>query len=117
MGSRRTYSRLRKSRQHRQARRPSLPSRACGHPGERCDRVAARLLFGAEMYAVGGNRDAAGLAGIPVNRTLFIVYVVSGALAGLGVLIIGLINNGLTLNNVQPFWIRFVQGAVSSVPC
>jgi len=30
----------------------------------------------------------------------------------LGVLIIGLINNGLTLWNVQPFWVQFIQGAV-----
>ena len=30
----------------------------------------------------------------------------------LGVLIIGLINNGLTLKNVQPFWVQFIQGAV-----
>ena len=121
--------------------------------------VLARTVFGAEVYAVGGNREAARLAGIPVNRTLAIVYVISGALAGLGgiilagrldsaqpiaatglelnaiaavviggaslfggkgsmlgtllgVLIIGLINNGLTLKNVQPFWVQFIQGAV-----
>ena len=30
----------------------------------------------------------------------------------IGVLIIGLINNGLTLKNVQPFWVQFIQGAV-----
>ena len=121
--------------------------------------VLARTVFGAEVYAVGGNREAARLAGIPVNRTLTLCYVLSGALAGLGgvvlagrldsaqpiaatglelnaiaavviggaslfggkgsmlgtllgVLIIGLINNGLTLKNVQPFWVQFIQGAV-----
>ena len=121
--------------------------------------VLARTVFGAEVYAVGGNEDAARLAGIPVARTLAIVYVLSGSLAGLagivlagrldsaqpiaavglelnaiaavviggaslfggkgsilgtlmGVLIIGLINNGLTLKNVQPFWVQFIQGAV-----
>ena len=121
--------------------------------------VLARTVFGAEVYAVGGNREAARLAGIPVRRTLAICYVISGALAGLGgvvlagrldsaqpiaavglelnaiaavviggaslfggkgsilgtllgVLIIGLINNGLTLKNVQPFWVQFIQGAV-----
>ncbi len=30
----------------------------------------------------------------------------------MGVLLIGVINNGLTLNNVQPFWVQFIQGAV-----
>ncbi len=121
--------------------------------------LLSRTVFGAEVYAVGGNREAAKLAGIPVGRTLFIVYVIAGALSGLGgivltgrldsaqpiaavglelnaiaavviggaslaggkgsmlgtllgVLIIGLINNGLTLKNVQPFWVQFIQGAV-----
>jgi len=121
--------------------------------------VLARTVFGAEVYAVGGNREAARLAGIPVGRRLVACYLISGALAGLGgivlagrldsaqpiaavglelnaiaavviggaslfggkgsvlgtllgVLIIGLINNGLTLKNVQPFWVQFIQGAV-----
>jgi ribose/xylose/arabinose/galactoside ABC-type transport system permease subunit len=121
--------------------------------------ILSRTVFGAEVYAVGGNKDAARLAGIPVNRTLAIVYIISGSMAGLGgvilagrldsaqpiaavglelnaiaavviggaslfggkgsmlgtllgVLIIGLINNGLTLKNVQPFWVQFIQGAV-----
>ena len=121
--------------------------------------LLSRTVFGAEVYAVGGNREAARLAGIPVGRTLFIVYTIAGALSGLGgvvltgrldsaqpiaavglelnaiaavviggaslaggkgsmlgtllgVLIIGLINNGLTLKNVQPFWVQFIQGAV-----
>ncbi len=30
----------------------------------------------------------------------------------LGVLLIGVINNGLTLNNVEPFWVQFIQGGV-----
>jgi ribose/xylose/arabinose/galactoside ABC-type transport system permease subunit len=119
----------------------------------------SRTVFGSNVYAVGGNREAARLAGIPVRQTLLAAYIVSGVLAGvggviltgrldsaqpiaatglelnaiaavviggaslfggkgniggtlLGVLIIGLINNGLTLNNVQPFWVQFIQGAV-----
>jgi ribose transport system permease protein len=121
--------------------------------------VLTRTVFGSNIYAVGGNREAARLAGIPVRQTLLAAYVVSGAMAGvggviltgrldsaqpiaatglelnaiaavviggaslfggkgniggtlLGVLIIGLINNGLTLKNVQPFWVQFIQGAV-----
>ena len=121
--------------------------------------VLAYTVFGSEVYAVGGNREASRLAGIPVGRTLLCVYVIAGTLAGiggvvltgrldsaqpiaasglelnaiaavviggaslfggkgslvgtlLGVLIIGLINNGLTLSNVQPFWVQFIQGAV-----
>jgi ribose/xylose/arabinose/galactoside ABC-type transport system permease subunit len=121
--------------------------------------VLRKTVFGSEVYAVGGNREAAVMAGIPVRRTLIIVYLISGALAGLGgvvltgrldsaqpiaamglelnaiaavviggaslfggrgsmlgtilgVLLIGVINNGLTLNNVEPFWVQFIQGAV-----
>lgn len=121
--------------------------------------VLARTVFGSEVYAVGGNAEAARLAGIPVRRTTILVYVISGALAGLGgiivtgrldsaqpvaatglelnaiaavviggaslfggkgtmlgtllgVLIIGVINNYLTLINAPPFWVQFIQGAV-----
>jgi ribose transport system permease protein len=121
--------------------------------------VLKKTVFGSEVYAVGGNREAAVIAGIPVRRTQILVYMISGALAGLGgviltgrldsaqpiaatglelnaiaavviggaslfggrgsmlgtilgVLLIGVINNGLTLHNVEPFWVQFIQGAV-----
>ncbi|MHB1496665.1 MAG: ABC transporter permease [Acidimicrobiales bacterium] len=41
-----------------------------------------RTYIGRETYAVGGNREAARLAGIPVNRRIVLAYVVSGACAG-----------------------------------
>ncbi len=40
--------------------------------------------FGRHLYAVGGNRDAAVVSGLRVRRVLLIAYVASGALAGLG---------------------------------
>jgi ribose transport system permease protein len=40
-------------------------------------------VFGRRLVAVGGNRPAARLAGLPVRRTLLVVYVTSGALAAL----------------------------------
>ena len=46
--------------------------------------VAVRWsVFGRRLVAVGGNRPAARLAGLPVRRTLLVVYVTSGALAAL----------------------------------
>jgi rhamnose transport system permease protein len=39
---------------------------------------------GRELYAIGSNPDAAVLAGIPVGLRVFTVFVISGALAGLG---------------------------------
>jgi len=46
--------------------------------------VLRRTVLGMHIYAVGGNAEAAHLAGIKVGRVLFIVYVISGLLAGLG---------------------------------
>ncbi len=51
--------------------------------------VAAHLLMGRTvlgryLYAVGGNPEAARLAGVPVGRVLLFAYVASAALAGLG---------------------------------
>jgi ribose transport system permease protein len=115
--------------------------------------------FGHQVFAVGGNREAARLAGIPVNRVTFLVYAIAGLTAGIagillagrlnsalpsaanglelqviagiviggtslaggrgsvigtliGVLLIGVINNGLTLLGVNPFYTQFIQGVV-----
>ena len=38
---------------------------------------------GRELYAIGSNPDAAQLAGIPIGRRVFTVFVVSGTLAGI----------------------------------
>jgi ribose transport system permease protein len=39
--------------------------------------------FGRRLYAIGGNREAARLSGLPVSRDLLVTYVLSGVLAGL----------------------------------
>lgn len=45
--------------------------------------MMAKSAYGMRIYAVGGNRLAAQIAGIKVSRVLFSVYLISGALAGL----------------------------------
>lgn len=45
--------------------------------------VMKRSAFGLRIYAVGGNRTAAEVAGVNTRRTLTSVYVLSGALAGI----------------------------------
>src|SRR5690625_2856572 len=49
-----------------------------------------RTQTGRYIYAIGGNREAARLSGIPVDRVLLIVYTLSGFMAGLaGLVLIG----------------------------
>lgn len=46
--------------------------------------VMNNTTFGRELYAIGGNREASRLSGLPINRDLLIAYTISGVLAGLG---------------------------------
>lgn len=46
--------------------------------------LMTQIPLGRYIYAVGGNREAARLSGVPVRRVLLFVYTVCGALAGLG---------------------------------
>jgi ribose transport system permease protein len=43
--------------------------------------------FGHEVYAIGANREAARLSGVPVRARLNLVYVLSGAMAGLSAIV------------------------------
>lgn len=112
---------------------------------------------GRDIYTVGSNPDAAQVAGIRVQRVLFMVYVISGLMCGLagvlwasrfeaaqtntalgfelqtvaasvvggvnifggsgtvtgvllGALLLGTINNALTLVRISPFWQLAAQG-------
>jgi rhamnose transport system permease protein len=112
---------------------------------------------GRDIYAVGSNPEAATLAGIRKDRIIFLVYVLSGLLAGLaavlwasrfesaqtntalgfelqtvaasvvggvsisggvgtvpgvllGALLLGIIQNALTIIRISPFWQLAVQG-------
>jgi ribose transport system permease protein len=46
--------------------------------------LMSRMRLGRYLYAVGGNREAARLSGVPVRRVLMFAYIASGLLAGLG---------------------------------
>jgi ribose transport system permease protein len=50
--------------------------------------VLNRTRYGRYVVAVGGNREAARIAGVPVRRTIFSVYVVSGVLAGVATVLL-----------------------------
>ena len=46
--------------------------------------VMSYTVFGRYVYAIGGNEEAARLSGVPVRRVQLAVFTISGALAGLG---------------------------------
>ncbi|HEV7285702.1 ABC transporter permease [Kaistia defluvii] len=121
--------------------------------------VMTKMRFGRYIYAAGGNAEASRLIGIPLEKTVITLYVISaisGAVAGtilgamlgaagptaagsqlltviaaiilggtslnggrgsvwgtlLAVLILGTLNNGLTLLNVSSFWQDVTRGVV-----
>ena len=118
--------------------------------------ILARTRFGMRVYAVGGNAHAARMAGVHVRFVRFVVYVVSGGLAGtllasrttagiattgtgyelnaiaaaviggislmggrgsvigtvFGFMIIGVLDNGLNIINVSPFYQLIIKGVI-----
>lgn len=62
--------------------------------------VLRATLFGRYVTAVGGNAEAARLAGVPVARTRVAVYTISGLLAGLAGLIVIAVNSSSDSNLV-----------------
>lgn len=122
--------------------------------------ILTQTSFGREIYAVGGNREAAKLAGLSVDRIRLIVFVISGMLTALsalilagrvdsaqpnagtgfemdvvsavvlggismtggigkltgaliGMLILGVLSNGLTLLQVSSFWQDICTGCIT----
>ena len=120
--------------------------------------ISRKTVFGRQVYASGGNRTAARLAGINVDKIGISLFVLSGLMASiagiavvgiggaampslgeaypldaitavliggtslaggigrvrrtfLGILIIGILNNGMALLNVQTFWQTTAKGA------
>lgn len=45
-------------------------------------------VFGRHVYAIGGNEEAARLAGVRVNRVLFSLYLMAGAAAGVAAIVL-----------------------------
>ncbi len=58
----------------------------------------SRTRLGRHIYAIGGNEEAARLAGVPVQRVLLIVYTLCGLLAGLGGVIMASKHKGVEPN-------------------
>lgn len=55
-----------------------------------------KTTFGHQVFAVGGNQEAARLAGIPVRRVVFFTYMLAGATAAIaGIVLAGRLNSAL----------------------
>jgi ribose/xylose/arabinose/galactoside ABC-type transport system permease subunit len=121
--------------------------------------ILRNTRFGRELYAVGGNREAARASGFSPSRVITYAYVLSGFLAALagwmmlgklevsvstlgtgmtletvasaviggvamtggvgtvwgafsGVLLLSVVDNGLNLMDVDPFWINGIRGLI-----
>jgi len=60
-----------------------------------CQFVLTKTVLGRHIYAIGGNPQAAHLAGVPVKRVKWTLYTLSGAMAGLsGVLLASRLSSG-----------------------
>ena len=60
--------------------------------------LAKRTTFGRHVYAVGGNAEAARRAGINVPRIRILVFMISGAMAAIGGIILAANVNSVDLN-------------------
>jgi ribose transport system permease protein len=73
--------------------------------------VLAHTAFGRHVLAVGGGTEASRLMGLPVDRTIFAVYVISGAMAGLaGVILAAQFGAGQPIEGVG--WELFAIASV-----
>ncbi len=66
--------------------------------------IAKKTRFGRHVYAIGGNPEAARLAGINVRRTLLGVYAFIGVLAALAGVMLAARTNGVTPGNAGSLW-------------
>jgi ribose transport system permease protein len=55
--------------------------------------VLSKTVFGRRIYAVGGNPEAARVAGVPVKQTVLLAFVISGVLAAIA----GIMSTGRSL--------------------
>jgi len=61
--------------------------------------VASRTTFGRHVYAVGGNAEATRRAGINVKLIRILVFMISGAMAAMGGVILASRLNGISLES------------------
>lgn len=66
-----------------------------------------RVVWGRWIYAIGGNADAAGKAGIPVRAVMFSVYVLAASLAAITAVLVAGRNDAGTVDNGSSVLLAF----------
>lgn len=74
--------------------------------------VLRHTVFGRRLSAIGQSRDAARLAGMPVNHVLIVAFVASGIFAALTGLALGAYVGGAFLEMGQPYLLQSVAAVV-----
>ncbi|HEV7276352.1 MAG TPA: ABC transporter permease [Devosiaceae bacterium] len=74
--------------------------------------VLRHTVFGQQLSAVGQNRAAARLAGVPVNRVIAVAFVVSSTLAAFTGLLLGAYIGGAFLEMGQPYLLQSIAAVV-----
>jgi rhamnose transport system permease protein len=74
--------------------------------------VTTYLPYGRRLYAIGSNPEAARIGGLPVERTVFIAFTLSGALSGLAGLMFLVRYGDLTVGAAQGMELEVIAAAV-----
>jgi D-xylose transport system permease protein len=74
--------------------------------------IAQRTVFGRQLYAIGGNPDAASLSGINIQNKVMMLYVVFGALTAIGGAILTARLNAATTSAGQGMELDVIAAAV-----
>lgn len=74
--------------------------------------IAKKTRFGRNVYAIGGNREAARLSGINVSRNILFLYMISGLLSAVSGILLTARMDGATASAGQSFEMDVISASV-----
>ncbi|MFH1189642.1 MAG: sugar ABC transporter permease [Candidatus Omnitrophota bacterium] len=74
--------------------------------------MSRQMVFGRQLYAIGGNPDAAALSGINIQKKVMMLYVIFGALTAVGGLVMTARLNAATTSAGQGMELDVIAAAV-----
>ncbi|MBN2453102.1 MAG: sugar ABC transporter permease [Candidatus Omnitrophica bacterium] len=76
------------------------------------DFMSRQMVFGRQLYAIGGNPDAASLSGINIRKRIMMLYVIFGALTAVGGMVLTARLNAATTSAGQGMELDVIAAAV-----